>query len=317
VAIITLTPTGFEGTTTLVFRPDDFPDPFLVGSTYLSDMSNNPVWPFKSDSQQIVIDCTPAALNIASAKQGATELLTSLGSTTAAVQGRVDIQVDAGDLYGLPAAPAVNVYDANLVQIPAVFDGQIPYGSGHYFYHVIVPPTAANGLAQIRAAVFDRAGNRTDDLDSFLIDKNQITGQVELESFGGASRMVTFVATNGATFLRSWDLTLTGWASSKTNYTLTNVPDGTTGISAKTAWNLRSKLAVTLVGGQAIADFIGADKLPGGDLNGSNSVNVLDYSIMKSNWGSGPAGDIDGIGGTGFVDYAIMKGNWFKAGDAE
>jgi len=327
VASIQLIARDKDGVTQVVFRPDLSPDPFLIGSTILSDMSALPVFPTKYDSQNIVVDGVPPALSIVSAMQNGQELLTSLGSTISAVQGRVDILVDAGDLNVLPAAPAVNVYDATSpipVQIPAVFDGQVPYGSGHYYYHFTVPPTATNGLAQIRSSVFDKAGNRTDDLDHFNIDKNQITGQVELEGFVGASRRVTFVATNGNTFLKAWDLTLTGWALNKTSYTLTYVPGGTTGISAKTAWNLRSKLAVTLVGGQAVANFTGTDKLRGGDLTGDNSINLLDYSTMKTNWSIYPAtalpdnvANINGDTVVGTLDYNIMKRNWFQTGQAQ
>ena len=310
VANIQLVARDKDGVTQVVFRPDVSD----VECTWLSDMNSLPIIPNKTNTQNIVIDGTPAALQIASATQLGNELLTSLGSTTPAVQGRVDFLVTASDLNGLPAAPAVNVYDSALVPIPCVFDGQVPYGSGNYYYHINVPPTAANGQATIRAAVFDKAGNRTDDLDHFLIDKNQITGQVECEGFVGSSRNVTFVATGATT--KSWTLTLTGWSANKSSYTLTGVPAGTTGLSAKSAWSLRSKLPIMLADGQGTADFVGSDMLLGGDLNESNSINVLDYSIMKSYWyTTSPLADIDGSGLVQTADYNTMKANWFKLGD--
>ncbi len=315
VAIITLTPTGFEGVTQVVFRPDAVPDPGLLESTFLSNLQWQPVWPFKSDSQEIIIDGTPPAIDIIYAKQNGTELLVSLGSTTKAVQGRVDIQVDASDQYGLPAAPAVNVWDANGNALPAVFDGQIPYGSGEYFYHVDIPAGAANGQARIRAKVFDKAGNSSEDNDYFQIDKNQITGQVELDGFIGAHRQVVFTATDGATVLKTWavDLNFTGGTAS---FTLTEVPNGIAVLTADTNWSLRGKLDTQLdSSGQATANFTGADMLFGGDLNGDNFINIQDYAILKSGWYLNTVGDINGNGSTELADYTILKRNFFLRGE--
>jgi len=128
---------------------------------------------------------------------------------------------------------------------------------------------------------------------------------------------VTFVATGGAT--KTWALTLP-FSGGVAAYTLTDVPAGTTGISAKTAWSLRNKLAVTLDGnGQATGvDFIVGEKLLGGDINGSNSINIQDYAILKLKWfTTDPVADIDGSGVVNNTDYTIMKGNWFKVGDPQ
>jgi hypothetical protein len=201
-------------------------------------------------------------------------------------------------------------------------------GSGPWTYTYTVTSSTANGLATITATVSDGAGNSASDTDTFNINKRQVTGQVELEGFvGTTSRVVTFVATGGTT--KTWNLTLTGWASYKTSYTLTDVPSGTTGISAKTAWTLRERLTVAWDGdSQAVADFVSDGTagwsdatdhyLRGGDINGSNSVNVLDYSILKMNWNTSNAvADINGSGLVYTTDYDLMKGNWFKTGDPE
>ena len=56
--------------------------------------------------------------------------------------------------------------------------------------------------------------------------------------------------------------------------------------------------------------------LRAGDLNGSNSINVLDYSILKVNWfTANPAADVNGDGVVNTLDYALMKANWFAVGD--
>jgi hypothetical protein len=142
-----------------------------------------------------------------------------------------------------------------------------------------------------------------------------ITGSVGLESFVGSNRAVTFVATGGTP--KTWTQTLS-FSGSVASFTLTNVPEGTTGLSAKTAWNLRNKLAVTLVDGQAVANFTGIEKLLGGDLNGSNTINMLDYTILRANWfTTNPVADITGNGYVNTLDYTILKKNFFKKGDPE
>ena len=150
-----------------------------------------------------------------------------------------------------------------------------------------------------------------------------ITGQVELEAFLGTgtsplhTRTITFVATGGAS-PATWNLTLTNTAGAVFDYTLTDVPEGTNGLSAKTAWSLRRKQSVTFdSNNQATVDFTGSSKLLGGDINNSNSVNIFDYALMKVNWGHGGVADINGDGDTNILDYTIMKSNWFKKGDAQ
>ena len=200
-----------------------------------------------------------------------------------------------------------------------------------YHYQVTVLATTTNGSHTITVTAEDDLGNTsTDATKAICVDKNQITGQVELQGFTGTgtvpthTRVVTFVAT-GSVSPKTWNLTLTNVSGDVFNYTLTEVPDGTTHLSAKTAWSLRSNVAVALVDGQATADFTGTGSgtpfggmLRGGDINGTNGVNILDYAVLKLNWlTSNAVADINGNGGVGITDYSIMKDNWFKAGDPE
>jgi hypothetical protein len=108
-------------------------------------------------------------------------------------------------------------------------------------------------------------------------------------------------------------------ATDQGTVSLTEVPAATAHLSAKAAWNLRTRLDVTLDGdGQAVASFTGADKLRGGDVNGSNSVNILDYSILRVQFGTtNPQADIDGNGQVQTLDYGIMRTNWFELGDPQ
>jgi hypothetical protein len=135
-------------------------------------------------------------------------------------------------------------------------------------------------------------------------------------------RDVVFKATDGSgSVLVIWTVPVhftndTGTGIASGPYTLTFVPSAIAALSAKTDWSLRTRTALTLDGdGQAAADL----HLKAGDLNGTNAVNILDYSILKDNWlpPQGPAGDINGDGIVGSLDYSLMKDNWFTAGDPE
>jgi hypothetical protein len=90
------------------------------------------------------------------------------------------------------------------------------------------------------------------------------------------------------------------------------------GISAKTAWTRRKRLGVNFAANQATADFGGGDKPRGGDLNGSNAVETIDYAILRRFWlSSNPAAYIDGNGVVDASDYAILIADWLTRGDPE
>jgi hypothetical protein len=263
-------------------------------------------------STTVYIDKTNPVISITSAKQNSFELIPS----GTAVQGVVNIQVTASDVTsGLNGHPTVTVTPNGGSAEAATYVNESPSGTFNYTW--TVSSTTANGMATINASVSDNAGNSNNATpQTFNVNKNQITGQVELQSFVGASRAVTFVATGGTK--KTWTQTLT-FSGSVASYTLTDVPAGTTNLSAKAAWNLRKKLAVTLGSqGQATANFTSSAKLLGGDINGSNSINILDYSILKVNYfTSNAVADIDGNGVVNLVDYSLMKSNWFMVGDPE
>jgi hypothetical protein len=146
--------------------------------------------------------------------------------------------------------------------------------------------------------------------------------------------VVTFVASGGITN-KTWNLTLTNVSGDTFNYILTDVPAGTAGISAKTMWNLREKLAVTLdIYGQAAADFVADGTsgwsdatdhyLRGGDLSAinpllrDNQVQFFDYTVLGNNFFTFNAvADITGDGQVDYDDYFILYLNWFTSGDAE
>lgn len=69
---------------------------------------------------------------------------------------------------------------------------------------------------------------------------------------------------------------------------------------------------------QWAADMTGNNKLLGGDLNRTNTMNTLDFGILRTHWyTTDPEADIDGNGGVKMGDFVIMRTNWFQRGDAQ
>jgi hypothetical protein len=246
--------------------------------------------------------------------------------TNSAVQGTVNISVAASDNCLFPAAPTVNLTNG-AVSGSAVFVNESPSGTFNYTW--AIGPATNNGTWTVTVAANDYVTTTVTNF-TICVDHGQIVGQLQLEGFDGGgtvpphTRTVTFVATDGpgsgATVLKTWTIALSNVAGDTFNYTLTGVPPGTLGLSAKTAWNLRSKLGITLdINGQASGiDFAGPRRLRGGDLQGDNIVNFFDYSILGNNWfTTHPVADISGDGGVALDDYFVLSVNWFTAGDPQ
>ena len=157
----------------------------------------------------------------------------------------------------------------------------------------------------------------------------QVSGQVELEGYGGpalngiGTRLLTFKATDGTgTVLHQWDLVLnfargTGSASAA-SFILTNVPITATHLSAKSAWNLRKRQAFTFSDGSVLVDFTGTNRLPGGDIDNSNHIDLGDFNQLAAFWyTSDAASDINGSGLVDIEDYFLLARRWYQQGDTE
>jgi autotransporter-associated beta strand protein len=260
---------------------------------------------------------------------GATQFAANVKDTNTVLQGVVNISVVAGENCGLdgghPSILLVNGTSTNYAVCVAT-NGPGP-NSYEYLYEWAVLNSTSNGLwtATVSASDLCETTNSTFTLN---VNKSQISGLVQLESFVGTGtghgRVVVFKATtNSATVtnvVATWTKTLTNASGETFAYTLTDVPPGTTGLSAKTDWNLRSRLSVALDGnGQAVADFTGPDQLPGGDVTGDNEVFLPDYLIIGNAFYTvNPAADVDGSGGViGLDDYYYLYLHWFTGGDPE
>lgn len=275
---------------------------------------------FKIDST--VPDAWIMALqNSADMKTGSSSAITPV-----TLQGSVLIVVTASDVWVASEAPSgLAAPNPVTVVVAGVATGAVTGGGGIYSCTATIDASTANGAHLITVTATDKAGNVKTVTDWIYVNKNQITGEVQLEGYAGTSRVVTFVASFAATggASKTWSFTATGHI---TPFTLTDVPDGATNISAKTEWSLRTKLPVSggtnnqwtasFTGTEPVGQTAGAGNyLRGGDINRTNSVNVLDYSILKTNWlSNGAVADINGDGQVSTSDYAIMKSNWFKNG---
>ena len=259
-----------------------------------------------SPAQTVNVDQTaPVISNIVALQDGSSVLCPDI-----AVQGMVDIYVDVTDdgCAALVVPPTVTVDGITPVNYLGV-------AGDTYHYQIEVTAGTTNSSHVITVEAEDDLGNSSSDSGSAVcVNKNQITGQVELEELADINREVTFVASGGLP--AQWSLTLS-FAGHVADYVLTDVPDGTTHLSAKADWNLQIKLAAAPDGdGQATAGFTGDDKLRGGDLNGTNTVNILDYAVLKANWfTSNSVADIDGNGQVNLADFLILKNNFFSRGD--
>ena len=194
------------------------------------------------------------------------------------------------------------------------------------------PPTGFSGTDSFYYVVSDgQPGGTTIDI-AYVDVWNPasgltVTGQVAMAHYVGpahngmGTRTVSFNATdNGGTVLQTWTPSLNftpgpdgyGVAS----YTLTGVPLATTRLNTKTAWTLREQLTLAFNGVVAEADFTGASALRGGDLDGSNFVDIFDYFILAAAWYSAnSAADIDGSGRVDLDDYFLLGNSWYEQGN--
>ncbi|MBI2842578.1 MAG: right-handed parallel beta-helix repeat-containing protein [Armatimonadetes bacterium] len=144
-------------------------------------------------STTIYLDKTNPGINIAHATQNSNELLVSLGSTTNAIQGQVDIQVTASDATSPLTGPPTVTVTKGASSLVVTYDGESPTGT--FNYHVTVGPDTENGTWNIDASVSDSAGNISADTDTFNVNKSQAVVNLRLAGVNAASvtRWIKFV----------------------------------------------------------------------------------------------------------------------------
>jgi hypothetical protein len=318
---------------------NDAPDPFPKGTTTVTWMVTDSSGNTASAIQKVTVqdqELPVVSAITASQLQSGAEVDVKNGANPAML-GTINISVSANDnCSGQP--PSIGLVNGSGSDT-ATFINESPVGTFNYTWTVTL--TTLNGTWTATVTATDGV-NQTTQPFTINVSQAQITGQVELEGFtGGAvghARTVTFVATDSpganGTVLKTWTLILDNSGSGGDavfDYTLTDAPVGTKGLSAKTNWNLRRKLSVTWYAkGQAMVDFTGDSKLRGGDIAGdsksfrNNQVDYNDYSALVTYWysstSSTPAAavaDINGDGIVNFYDYSILATNWYTTGDPE
>lgn len=102
-----------------------------------------------------------------------------------------------------------------------------------------------------------------------------------------------------------------------TNAQITTLPLGTYVIVVKPSGYLQQKIPIDMKAGINEIDRTSTPFL-GGDLDGSGSINSLDYNILLQHFKSDTVlVDLDGSGQVNGLDYSIMLSNWNKTGEGE
>jgi len=229
------------------------------------------------------------------------------------------------------AYPAIEVISIGLASIPLAADpdadGNLLIDSWEmkFFGHLGLDPYGdADGDGFTNLQEMMAGSDPSDPLNIPTNPAYSVSGQVEMEGFAGSagtgagSRMVTFKATDiSGTVLAQWNLIL-NFTSGVASYACNGVPTNTVRFSAKTAWSLRKRLPVSFPTSSTIANFTSGSKLPAGDIDGSNRVDLEDYFQMASVWHI--ADSVSDINGSGLVyldDYTLMAARWYQVGDPE
>lgn len=226
------------------------------------------------------------------------------------LKGVVTVEAEATDDSG------VDIVEFYIDNSETTVSMSLDQNTGKYVGVCTIDEDWTNGQHSITVVATDVYGNDSNETRSFSVNKNEVSGLVGIEdSFVVMTRSVTFVL-NGA-ITKTVPLK---FINGKAYYSFTDVAE-ITSISAKTAWHLRSRRDVAMIKGQAEVDFLGPKVLRGGDLAtpgspaGDNSVNALDYAVLRNNWGYGTAGDINGDGFTDNNDYLILMKYLYTKGD--
>ena len=291
----------------------------------VADIAGNPC----VNAGAFTIDTTDPVLDITALTQNGNNVMLSNPSPIDAIVGSVNAKLTASDaLAGMNTTPVMTAQDSAAAPLTVAYVNESPAGT--FNYTIDVTTGSANGTADVDATVADNATNTGDAVqEHFIINKNQILVDVQLEGLGNAiSRTVTFWVSDcggaGSTLAINKSIAfdafgfgftaLTGGDGIRAN--LTNFD-----ISAKEAHVLRRLISgQTLVGGQANIAFTQAGgpntHLLAGDFNTDNFVDVLDFSILATHFNTtNTQADVDGNGLTDSPDFSAIVANFFVHGD--
>ncbi len=273
---------------------------YYFGIVAEDNAGNKSADPTGAGSANTVFDTTAPTVQVSLTAE-------STGATGDFLQGALTTEATPDDAGGSGVAKVeMKLDDGDYSEV-------IP-AEGKYSDEKSISSSWANGPHSITVKATDNAENSVEVEKDFTVNKNKVSGQIALGGLALApvTREVTFILNGGVT--RKVSLCFVKGVAA---YAFTDV-DGVNAISAKTAWHLRKKMSgFSPYDGQTTANFTGSFALPGGDLNGDNQVNTVDYSMLRNAWGTGAIGDINGDGVCDNTDYLILKANWYTKGDSQ
>ena len=341
--------TGAEGITQFYFRPrmagdDSMAQNKLTGYDETAGESFE-LEPFTMNTSYITVDGTAPSIDSFTATQtqvdcqgdNPTDVNVFDHETNKTHQGDINFTVNLRDeLAGIDDEDVVLEISSNgsVVAAPSVNSSKTVDIGGEewtqYTFTQSIDASTPNGEYSVTVRAEDRSGNESTVLSgTFAVQKNEVSVDVVLDGESGSSfdREIVFTATDSSgSVLKTWTKTVNFDSTNKATPSLTlyESPDNLEHLSAKTDCNLRSRVAVTEdngttgESGQTAAALTGDDKLPGGDLNGDNLVNMQDYAILRYHWyKTNDTADITGNGGTNSDDFTILQNNWYTSGDPE
>ncbi len=303
--------------------------------TRFSDEFGGNVTPTREASNTVVVDSTLPVLSGLTATEGVTNVLNGVNPT---IQGTVHICVNAEDLgvapSGLACQPTISI---NFPSGPDVLNQPMYADTGNTFcYDATVTAASGCGTATITIDVSDDAGNAAAPAAGTLnLNTTQVAVTVELFTLTTSmTRGIQFVL--GGTLLSgnspvtiNKDVVFTSGTGTVTLTALdVPIPCGAafTRISAKDVKHtLRQNIA--LAGGPSFtASFTGSDSLLGGDANGDNLIDILDFGVFASQFGFvlgantlvgyvGNHADFSGNGTVFTEDYTFIATQFLATGD--
>ncbi|GMV38208.1 MAG: hypothetical protein AMXMBFR61_27160 [Fimbriimonadales bacterium] len=344
-----------EGLASLAIMPDNG-NPLVP--TRFTSPTGTPILPGAMHaSNLLVIDDTPPSLGNLTAKQG---LLDVLGGINPVVQGPLVITVDARDLWTLTPNNGAGLENYPLISIdfpsgPDVLNQPMHALAGNTFgFDATVTAAHGCGTATITITASDDAGNVAALYGSLALNTKQVSVTVELRNvhlplLATVKRAVQFdIGGLGGTnpvvsTLKNVDFSDPDgpgglFASGTVLLTAVDAPIPCTGtpthISAKDRLHtLRKTIALTGVSPNFTASFTGlASALPGGDANGDNLIDILDFGMLAWRFGqnlgadtpvgtpydtaSNPHPDFSANGLVGTEDYSFIQIGFLTTGDA-
>ncbi len=331
VADIGMIARSLEGETRMFFRTKEDTDSSPVDTRITAGNAGAFYYreaPFTRNSPVLVIDGTAPEFGGGSAAVQIREAVPVdvLQDGVFTRQGVVNVTFDSRDeLAGIDDEDVSLAFTGSSAVLNGTLAGATPVEVGgiaytRYVFEVTVGASTPNGLYDVGATVMDRSGNAaTLAIGTVEIAKYRLNVTAACQGMVAApvTRDLELVATDASgNVLDTWILPTT-FTGGQGSLVIEDIPDGTAMLSAKTAWTLRRRIPVSFdSSGDGSAAFTGASLLRGGDLNGNNLVNLVDYNILRAVFNTVAAGpDISGDGQVNLTDFNILNANWLTAGD--